>query len=230
MTSLSVVIPAYNEEAALGDVLQRCMEILPRCTTDFDITIVNDASIDGTPGIVAELQSRFPSRILVIHHPVRLGMAATFEDAYRSGTKEYVVLLHADGQYPPEILLECVKALPHSAIVLMTRKKKFYGPYRHLLSWGYRAIPRLLFGIDLHDPGCSKCIRRDLIETIPILSTGIFAEAERVIRAIRAGYSVTFLPVESAPRAAGVAQGGSAAHALEAFRDIVKVWWTMKKR
>lgn len=226
--SISVVIPAYNEAAALDGVLRRCMETLTRCAKTFDITIVNDASDDGTSAIIEDWRRRFPKLVHAVHHSIRRGMARTFEDAYRNGRKEYVILLHGDGQYPPEMISDCIRALPSSDAVLMTRRRKFYGPYRHALSWGYRWIPRMFFGIDLRDPGCSKCLRRDLIESIPIISTSVFAEAERVIRAARDGRRITFMEVESAPRVSGVAQGGGMLLALHAFCDMFKLWWSLR--
>lgn len=223
-----MVIPAYNEEAALDGVLRRCMDTLTQCAEDFDITIVNDASDDGTGAIIEDWRRRFPELIRVVHHSIRQGMASTFEDAYRSGRKEYVILLHGDGQYPPEMISDCIRALPFSDVVLMTRRRKFYGPYRHALSWGYRRIPSLFFGIDLRDPGCSKCLRRDLIESIPIISTSVFAEAERVIRAARDGRRITFIEIESVPRVSGIAQGGGMLHALHAFGDMLRFWWSLR--
>lgn len=228
MPSISVVIPVYNEEAALDGVLQRCMATLTRCAGGFDITIVNDASDDGTGAIIEDWRRRFPKIVHAVHHSIRQGMARTFEDAYRSGRKEYVILLHGDGQYPPEMISDCIRAIPYSDVVLMTRRRKFYGPYRHALSWGYRCIPRLFFGIDLRDPGCSKCLRRDLIESIPIISTSVFAEAERVIRAARGGRRITFMEIESAPRVSGVAQGGGTLLALHAFGDMLRFWWSLR--
>ncbi len=221
MASLSVVIPAYNEEASLDDVLRRCLEVLPRCAEDFDVTVVNDGSTDRTAAIVREWSRRHPDRIRLVDHPARRGMAASFESAYRSGTKEFVVLLHADGQYPPEMLRECAALLPAHDVVLMTRRRKFYGWYRRLLSAGYRWLPRLLFGLDLHDPGCSKCIRRELIASTPLTSRGVFRDVERVLRIARGGGRVAFLPVDSGPRTGGKAHGSTLSISIRACIDML---------
>ena len=53
--SLSVVLPAHNEEANIEFVVRRCLEVLPRLVRDFEIVIVDDGSRDATPQIVDRL-------------------------------------------------------------------------------------------------------------------------------------------------------------------------------
>jgi hypothetical protein len=101
---------------------------------------------------------------------------------------------------------------------------KHYTPYRHAVSWAYRWLPRLLFGVDLVDPGSVKVVRRTIYREVPVTSTSVFVEAERIIRAVRRGYRLTAVDMESQPRVGGQASGARLPVALAAARDLMRFW------
>ncbi|HOX49957.1 MAG TPA: glycosyltransferase family 2 protein [Fibrobacteria bacterium] len=104
--NLFVVIPAYQAASTLRETVER----IP--ATDWDrilrLAIVEDGSRDATGEVARELASRFP-RIEVLSNGRNLGYGPTvkrgLEEARRSGC-EVAAVLHADGQYPPERLVE----------------------------------------------------------------------------------------------------------------------------
>jgi hypothetical protein len=73
-------------------------------------------------------------------------------------------------------------------------------------------------------------VRRDIIEKYPIVSKSPFSEAERMIRASRAGYRITEYPVDVAHRTTGKARGASPGAVLEALKDLFRVWWSLRWR
>ncbi len=224
-SSLSIVIPAYNEASSIATVVMESLAILRAYFKDYEVVIINDASNDGTRDIAEELQKLYPEHLRVLHHPERRGMATTFEAAYAAGRKEYVWLVHGDGQYPPGLLKEVVPLLGTWDLILLARNQKYYGFYRHVLSAAYRVLPFLLFGIDLQDSGCSKCIKREIITSVPTFSRGIFVEVERVLRAAKRGYRLYIAPVQAKPRVGGLAKGGDVRSIIEVLRDITILWW-----
>lgn len=225
LPSVSVVIPAFNEEGALGDLLAECVAALQASGAVFDITVVNDGSTDATPHIIDAWASRYPGVVQRVDHDRQKGLSAAVETAFLSGKNECVLLLHADGQYPPSSIVECLRRMTDADAVILVRRRKFYGPWRHLLSSGYRWLPRLLFGVDLRDPGGAKCIRRELLQALRPVSHGVFRDPERIIRAIRHGKKVVFVPVDIRPRISGVAQGGRVKLALTSIVDVAALWW-----
>lgn len=225
LPSVSVVIPAFNEEGALSDLLSECMAALQASGAMFDITVVNDGSTDTTPQIIEAWASRYPDTVKRVDHDRQKGLAAAVETAFLSGKNECVLLLHADGQYPPSSIVDCLRLIADADAVMLVRRRKFYGPWRHLLSSGYRWLPRLLFGVDLRDPGGAKCIRREVIAQIQPVSSGVFRDPERMIRAVRRGKRIEFLPVDIRPRVSGVAQGGRLKLAVLSVADVAGLWW-----
>ncbi len=224
MPSVSIVIAAHNEVDSIGDVFDRCRAVLARCVDDAEIVMVDDGSTDGTGEKMDRIRDRHPDLVRVIRHHRNMGIAHTFEAAYRAGTKEYVLDIPADGEYPPEVLESMVPLLGSYDIIIAERAQKSYGPYRRLVSGCYRWLPRLMFGVDLRDPGSVKCRRREVIHGVRPASRGVFAEAERTIRAIRKGYRLGVVEIKPERRVAGSGGGAAPGLVLQAGIDMLTLW------
>ena len=81
LPSVSVCFPAYNEEAAIADVLQEAHGLLSGSGLDYEIVVCDDGSRDGTAAIVEDLVRRVPA-IRFLKHPQNLGISATFEHLF----------------------------------------------------------------------------------------------------------------------------------------------------
>ena len=110
-------------------------------------------------------------------------------------------------------------------IIICRRTSKDYTPYRHLMSFCFRWGPRLLFGVDVYDPGSVKCVRRTIIRDVPVRSRSVFVEAERMIRAVKRGYRLTTIDIVQEPRRAGTAKGARLSLVLHATVDMLMCWW-----
>jgi glycosyltransferase involved in cell wall biosynthesis len=224
MPSISLVVPAHDEEAGLESTVDRCLATLAQVTDDWELLILDDCSRDRTYQLMEAIQRRDPRHVRIARHAVNEGIARTFEDLYRMATKEFVFLIPADGEYPPEALIECAPLLDRYDIVLCRRRRKNYTPVRQAISYGFHLLPRLLFGVQLFDPGSVKCMRREIIERMPTVSRGVFVEAERLIRALKSGYRMAVIDIRHESRRGGVARGASLALVRQAVRDLVAVW------
>ncbi len=222
--SISLVIAAYNEAATLESIYRRCREVLSECSDDFEVVILDDASTDETGEIASRLAAEDPEVVRVLTHEHNRGIAVTFEELNRAATREWVFDIPADGEYPPEALRRIVPLLGEFDIVVCNRTFKRYTMYRRVVSGLYRLLPRVLFGVELFDPGSTKCRRRSLIEEIPLISRGVFIEAERMIRAARRGHKVAKVDVEPERRMSGEPRGASLANVVGAGWDLVRLW------
>jgi len=101
MNVLSVVIPAYNEEDGIAQIIERVLSIRPRLTEagvdDLELIVVDDGSRDETAAIV----SRY-SQVKLVRHPVNRGYGAALKTGFSQARGNLLGFLDADGTYPPE--------------------------------------------------------------------------------------------------------------------------------
>ena len=222
LPSISVCFPAYNEEATVGEVLQEAHDLLSESALDYEIIVCNDGSADGTGAIIESLAGRLP-RMKALDNPRNLGIRATFERLYKEATKQFVFLNSTDKQWPTRILFDMLPLTSAWDIIIASRKDKHYSATRSFVSWGFNLAPSILFGVRTYDAGAVKLVRREIIERFTLVSQSPFTEAERLIRAARAGYRITEYPVTIAARRSGRAQGVSFRSVAEAVKDVIRV-------
>jgi len=228
LPSVSLCFPAYNEEATIADVLQEAHELLSRSGLEYEILVCNDGSVDRTGAIIEELAGKV-SRLRILHHQRNQGIRATFEHLYAEASGEFVFLNSTDRQWPTSILFEMLPLAKDWDIIIASRKDKHYRAVRKFVSWWFNAIPLILFGVRTFDAGAVKLTRREIIHRFSLVSQSPFSEAERIIRAARAGYRITQYPVETSDRRAGRAHGVSLSVVLQAVGDIPAVWWAIRR-
>lgn len=227
MPSISVCFPAYNEEATIEQVLTEAHELLSPSGLDYEILVCDDGSLDRTGRIVEEVAGRL-SLIRVLHNPRNLGIRESFERLYRESGKDFVFLNSTDRQWETSVLFDLLRLTSHFDIVIATRNDKHYGMVRRLVSWVFNVVPAVLFGVRTYDAGAVKLVRREIIERFALVSLSPFSEAERLIRAARAGYCITTYPVHVAERRTGRARGVSLPALTQAIKDVMRVWWMLR--
>ena len=225
--SVSVCFPAYNEERTVGLVLDHAYNLLKNWNLDFEMIICNDASKDGTAKIVDDFSLAKPE-VRVIHHLVNKGIRDTFEELNHESKNEFVFLNSTDGQWKTESLIEMLSLTTDFDVIIASRKKKPYGPGRLFISGIFNLIPRLFFNVNTFDAGAVKLIRREIIDRFPLISTTPFSEAERLIKASKAGYAITEFPVDVEFRKTGKSTAVKWSVLRNTLMDVVKVWWSVQ--
>ena len=221
--SVSVCFPAYNEESTIRDVLREAHELLSASDLDYEILVCNDGSADGTGRIIDEFARTTP-RMRAIQHEKNRGIRETFEHLYAEATKEFVFLNSTDRQWDTRILFDMLPLANDYDIIIASRRHKHYSVTRTFVSWLFNLVPRVLFGVATHDAGAVKLVRREVITRFPAVSKSPFNEAERLIKAARAGYRIKDFPVEIQPRKAGKARGVTFRSVTAAIGDVFRVW------
>ncbi len=217
LPSLSIVIPAFNEEASIAATIADALEVGARVTGALEVIVCNDGSRDRTAEIVRGTGVR------LIDRAVNAGIEASMRALYAEARHEWIFLMSADRQWPMTTLEPMAAAAADADFVIGVRsnKRAIYTPYRRVVSWGYERIVRAL-GAPGGDPGSIKLARRELLHA-PVAARGVFAEGERVIRAARGGARVVEVPVEFHKRGAGKATGARTKVVATALADAFRV-------
>jgi glycosyltransferase involved in cell wall biosynthesis len=219
--TLSVFFPAYYDENNIDKVVHSAVKVLEEMQLkDYEITIIEDGSPDGTAA-VADALARQYARVKVIHHASNLGYGATLREGFSTARLDYVFYTDGDNQFDLRELSKFVAMIPFSDITVGFRKKKQYSFYRKVTSLVYNYVLRWFFEIDYVDIDCAfKLFRRDLFDKITIKSQDAFIDAEIMIKAYLLGYTSTEIGVRHLPRVDGISTAARPSVVLKTIRDI----------
>jgi len=121
MTTLSIVIPAYNEENGIAEIANRVLKVKPELVKvgvhEMELLVVDDGSRDKT----AEIASNIPG-VTLVRHPKNRGYGAALKTGFSKACGELIGFLDADGTYPPEYFPKlCQAAMNGSDLVIGSR-------------------------------------------------------------------------------------------------------------
>lgn len=216
---LSIIIPAYNEEKTVGQVLDRVLSVpFPRWKTE--VIVVNDASTDGTLSVL----KRFSSRVKIIDLPKNSGKGSAVNAALKEASGDFAVIQDADLECKPEEIPFLLAKLRHRGAdekiaVIGSRESHEKNPKKKTLSrFGSISITKLinlLYGTSLTD--ASMCYKLFPKETFGYFDVGGFeAELLFILRLLKNGYRIIEVPVSYAPR--GTEEGKKIR-----YRDGIKI-------
>lgn len=178
---LSVVIPAYNEEATLAGVVQRVLGV-PNL---YEVVVVDDCSTDQT-GAIAEELARLNPRVRVVRHKVNGGKTEALKTGFSLTTGDIVIVQDADLEYDPDEIAEVIAPiLDGSADVvygsrfLVRKAARVLYFYHYLANKGLTFLSNLFTNVNLTDVETGyKAFRGEIIRNMIITSSGFGFEIE----------------------------------------------------
>lgn len=221
--SLSIVIPAYNEEGNLASLVKQTLVDAKKITNDFEIIVVNDGSSDKTAAVADSLEKNYKN-VRVIHHKKNQGLATAWKTGIKACKKDVILYIEGDGQQPFKDQIDLLKKIKYADIVLGTRTHRFdYTPCRKLLSYGYLFLIKLFFNLNYKDVGWSQAYRRRIFDKVEIKSVTPFFDTEVIIKALRYGFKVSEARSFYRPRGTGSTNYGNIRTAYEMFGEMMKL-------
>ena len=193
---LSVLIPVYNEEATLAEVVRRVAEV----GLEMEIIVVDDCSTDGTPEVLSSLKQE---GLVVLTHDVNRGKGAAIRTALAAASGDAVIIQDADLEYDPADFPRLV------APFVEGRASVVYGvrslsEQKWLMRLGNRVltvVTNVLYRSDLRDmETCYKLISKEIIDQIDLHARGFDIEAEVTAKILRRGHRIHQVPIWYSPR------------------------------
>jgi glycosyltransferase involved in cell wall biosynthesis len=222
---LSIVLPAYNEEANVGSAVARMIEVAEPLFEEIEIVVVDDGSRDGTAERVREIVRADP-RVRLLQHPKNRGYGAAVTSGLRVATRPLVFYTDSDLQFDPHQIHDLLARIDEFAIAIGYRRNRQDPWFRKLNAWAWNRLQRLIFGLAVRDVDCAfKLLRREVLEHLPLAAEGAFFSTELLLRARAAGYAFVEVPVDHFPRRAGAPTGARLGVIGKAFREM----WRLRR-
>jgi hypothetical protein len=226
--SLTLVLPAFNEEANIDAVVQDSLATLPAYVDAYEIIVVDDGSRDRTGEIAAGLAAG-DDRIRLVSHERNRGYGAALISGFEASTGDFVMFMDADRQFNIRDLRLLVPFAGEYDIVAGFRMERSDPLHRRVLAEMFNVSVRMLFGVHLRDIDCAfKLFRGDLLRGLPLTAPGALINTEIQAKARRQGASLQQVGVHHYPRIAGEATGGSPRVILRAVGETLALWWRMR--
>ena len=226
---LSVVMFAYNEAENVGPVMAEALDYLRERTEAYELILVDDGSSDDTRACAEEAAAGDAS-VKVISHATNRGIGAALKTGYAAATLEWVTLLPADGQVPPEQIDRFLELRDGHDLVICHYPDRFREADnlgRKVLSRGLRALTFAATGVSNRLDG-AYLIHRDYLARLPLKSETFFLNLELPIRAIRAGARVAETTLHIRPRRAGSSKVLSWRRITDVSVEMGKLGWELR--
>lgn len=203
---LTVLLPAYNEEAAIGRVLEEIVEVLARDEGPrFEILVVDDGSTDCTAEVVETFaQTCWQCPVRIIRRPMRGGAGAARKDGIRRARGDVVVMLDADGTYPAGAINDLLPHFPAYDQVngARTSEQGTLPWLRRPAKWFIRKLACYLTGHRIPDLNTGlKAFKRDaMLPWLWVVPDGFSCVTTMTLAFLSNGYAVKYVPIEYRPR------------------------------
>ncbi len=195
MSSLSIVIPALNEEAGLRKTLPLLVESYPQA----QIIVVNDGSTDGTSDVCEEFSVR------EVKHVYTRGNGAAIKTGARAATGEVIVFMDGDGQHSAAAINPLLKKI-EDGYDLVVGARQGVSSQASVARWSantlHNYLASFMVGHRIEDLTSGfRAVRRELfMEFLYLLPNGFSYPTTSTMAFFRAGYSVAFVPITVAQR------------------------------
>jgi glycosyltransferase involved in cell wall biosynthesis len=221
---LSVVMPVFNEEDTIEEIIRRVLAIRMR----IELIVIDDVSTDGTPAILERLRKELGFTLL--RQPRNGGKGAALRRGFAAVTGDMMIIQDADLEYSPEEY-ELMTPLITSGRADVVFGSRFLGTHRVFLLTHYLGnllitfVTNVLYNTMLTDmETCYKLMRVDVLRSMELKSNGFGIEPEITAKVFKRGYKVYEVPISYDGR--GYEEGKKIT-----WRDgIVALWVLLKYR
>ena len=231
--SVSLVIPMFNEELNIEQALSAAVPALMKYASDYEIIVVDDASTDDSPRLVAEAAAANP-RIRLVRHERNRKLGGSLKTGFAHATRQLVFYMDADLPFDPDVLGRAIRAMQVTGADVIAGyrlDRTIEGFRRTVYSYVYNALIGVLFGWPHRDINFSfKLMKREVLETLDLRSEGSLIDAELIVKAKNRGFSIQQIGLDYFPRLRGQSHLSSPLVIVRILRELIALYPEMRRR
>jgi len=201
---ISIIIPVYNEEKTIGELIVRVLRLkIPKIKKE--IIVVDDGSTDKTKKILERLKKKKP-RIKIFTHPQNQGKGAAVQTGLKKATGDLILIQDADLEYDPEDIPKLLKPIL-SGKAEVVYGSRFTGEHKNLFFWHMLGnkflnfLVNLLYNTTLSDMEVGyKLFRKEALEGIILKEKRWGFDPEITCRILKKGIKIYEVPISYAGR------------------------------
>ena len=193
LVSVTVLLPAFNEEQAIAGTIQKLKELYP----DFEVLVIDDGSTDNTLKIAMEAGAN------VWPHPYNIGNGAAVKTGLRMARGEWIVMMDADGQHDPADIARLLEHKDAYDMVVGARGKGSATVlHRDFANWFYSRLASYVTKFRVEDLTSGfRLVRASVVRDFIYLLPNTFSYPTTLTMGyLRSGRSVKYVPIQTAAR------------------------------
>jgi len=227
MKSLSLIIPAYNEQEDLELIIKKSVDCLEANFDKYEIIIVNDGSTDNTKAVLDTIAAKYKN-IIVLHHSVNKGMGAAIRTGYSKATGDYITFIPADGQIEPQEILKFLPEMEDADIVTSIYSKRPDSIQRLFASKFLRLLLKLTFITPIRLEG-NYMFKKEILKEVKPRSDTFFYNLEFMILASKKAFKIKQITIDCSPRISGTSKTFNFTTITKVIFEIMKFRMFTKK-
>ena len=230
LTSLSIVLPCFNEDANVSDAIADARAAARAIADDHEVIIVDDGSTDRTRAIAEALALAAGGHVRVVAHEQNRGYGAAVRSGLQAARMDWILLTDGDRQFDVAEVADIAPLTRDADIVAGFRIQRMDPLHRRLNAAAWNWLVRLCFAVPVRDVDCAfKLMRRSLVQSLELNADGAMVSTELVAKASARGARIVEAGVHHHPRVAGEASGASPRVILRAFAELAQIRGEMRE-
>ncbi len=224
----SVVLPAYNEQEYISEMVDRCVKALEQRPGTFEVIVIDNCSTDRTAGIVDEIHAR-DSRVRVIRHETNKLYAGSCQTGASNAEGEHIFILDSDGQIDPQEIWAFDAKLDEGNDIVFGRRVDRDDPrMRLLVSKIFLMHAKVLIDYELDDVNTGiRGMTSEYAQALELKYRVNMANPEMYVRAKMGGFRISQTDIRQHER-----QGGVSSHQFAKLwqieKTVVNYLWSLR--
>ncbi|MQF69491.1 glycosyltransferase family 2 protein [SAR202 cluster bacterium AD-804-J14_MRT_500m] len=227
-SSLTVIVPAYNEEINLAGAVETVQGATANRVTSLQVIIVDDGSTDST-GAIADEIALHDVRIKVVHNGINKGLGYSYRRGLEIASEDYVIMIPGDNENSTVSISPIVDQLGEADIIVPYVLNPEVRPMtRRLLSKAFVATINILCGLSLQYFNGTCAIRRNAIQAINLDTHGFAYMAATLVRLLKLGYTYQEVGIELDKPKGGSSKAFMPRNIAQVLRTVFALFWEVR--